>query len=448
MLQATQVSYDQPSENSRLLSPRYLLDAARRRLFYFLVPFLLIAGLGVTTVFWLPAIYYSEARILIEGQQIPTDLVRPTVTTMPTQRIQLIEQRLMTRDNIMALVEKFRLFPEERSTLAPSEIVDLFRRKTQIRTTQLGAARAQADRITIVFTVGFEHENPDIAVRVANELVTLIMNEDVRNRTNQAIETTRFLSREATRLQSELAGVENQIIEVRRARAETVASAAASQAVLEQTNSQLANLKAELSAKTAQFSSNHPEVRALTRKIASLQEIVARTSRAIEVEGGLETLERQRTGLQANIDDVSRRLTAARLGEALERGQQSEKLEVLEQPTRPQQPIRPQRIKLAGLAIGLAFAAGFALAFGTEFIDSTIRTRADLTRLVESHMVVALPTVVTARDRMLRKVRLVVLAALMAAVLAAGATVIYLYQAELILAVEKFMLKLPRYLSR
>ena len=49
---------------------------------------------------------------------------------------------------------------------------------------------------------------PDVATKVANELMTLFLNEDARNRTNRAMETTRFLAREAQRLEAELAAIE------------------------------------------------------------------------------------------------------------------------------------------------------------------------------------------------------------------------------------------------
>ena len=53
-----------------------------------------ISGLTmfVTTLFalFLPAVYRSEAIILIEQQEIPLDLVRSTVTSFADQRIQVL----------------------------------------------------------------------------------------------------------------------------------------------------------------------------------------------------------------------------------------------------------------------------------------------------------------------------------------------------------------------
>src|SRR5260370_9695984 len=57
----------------------------------------------------------------------------------------------------------------------------------------------------------------------------------------------------------------------------------------------------------------------------------------------LDELETQQENIQKNLEAASTKLAAARLGETLEKDQQSEKLEVIEQPTAPQEPIRPNR---------------------------------------------------------------------------------------------------------
>ena len=71
------------------------------------------SGLAIAAL-W-PATYLSEGKILVQSQQIPTELVRPTVTNAAQERIQVIEQRMMTRENLLAIVDKFQLFPTKRS---------------------------------------------------------------------------------------------------------------------------------------------------------------------------------------------------------------------------------------------------------------------------------------------------------------------------------------------
>ena len=109
----------------------------------------------------------------------------------------------------------------------------------------------------------------------------------------------------------------------------------------------------------------------------------------------LEALEAQQETLQKNLDAAQTKLATARIGESLERNQQSEKLEIIEQPTAPQDPVRPNRPKVAGLAVLLAAAAGAGLAFVAELADKAIRRSSDIFAVVDSRLVVSIPYITT-----------------------------------------------------
>ena len=100
----------------------------------------------------------------------------------------------MTRENLLGLVEKYRLFPDRRQSLSGTQLLDIMRQSTKFQPFELDQARRRDGLIAL--TVAFEYEQPEIAMRVANELVTLILNEDARNRSSRAQETTNFLARE------------------------------------------------------------------------------------------------------------------------------------------------------------------------------------------------------------------------------------------------------------
>src|ERR1700694_878873 len=92
-----------------LTRPAYYLGLLKRRWIYFLVPCSSVLLVGAAVTYLWPATYFSEGKILVQSQQIPTELVRPTVTSAAQERIQVIEQRTMTRDILMAIVDKFKL---------------------------------------------------------------------------------------------------------------------------------------------------------------------------------------------------------------------------------------------------------------------------------------------------------------------------------------------------
>src|SRR5882724_752159 len=180
-------SYQEEGGQSHLLQPSFYWELVKRRGLYFIIPFILVLSVGLALAALMPASYLSEGKILVQSQQIPTELVRPTVTSAAQERIQVIEQRTMTRENLLAIIDKFQLFPEKRALMSASQLVELMRKNTKIeplvQPLAFSQVRSRADNPTIVFTVGFEYSDPQTASRVANELVTRILSEDLRDRT-------------------------------------------------------------------------------------------------------------------------------------------------------------------------------------------------------------------------------------------------------------------------
>jgi uncharacterized protein involved in exopolysaccharide biosynthesis len=409
-----QLSYQDrtPSEQQadQSLTPEYFYDVIKRRVLYFVIPFVLIFAIGGAITALLPATYVSEGKMLIESQEIPTDLVQPTVSTLADERVALLQQRIMVRDKLLAVADKYKL-PELARTdlflgrwrpqMSATDMVDMMRDRTQIKPLKSEMAARPGQRQFIAFTVSFENERPEVARQVANELVTTILNEDVRARTNSALETTRFLEREAKRLETELAAVEVKISDVKNSETRAPIGPAGT------TESQLTMLRAELVIKAATYSDAHPDVKALKLKIAALEKVVGKkaSDNPLSEEVGVDALVRQYVSIKANLEGISKKLATARLGENLERGQHSERLSVIEQPTLPQKPERPNRPKILAVVFALAVAAGGGLVFAFEAFDGTIRRNADIAKLIDSQLIVSIPYISTKAEVLRQKSR-------------------------------------------
>ena len=81
--------------------------------------------LGVGVVAIQRPIYRAEGKILVESPEIPPELVHPTITEVANERVQVIQQRIMARDNLMAVVNKFDLFTRERQWMSSTELLEL-----------------------------------------------------------------------------------------------------------------------------------------------------------------------------------------------------------------------------------------------------------------------------------------------------------------------------------
>ena len=212
-----------------------------------------MAAIGAASALIWPATYWSEGKILVQSQQIPTDLVRPTVTNAAQERIQVIEQRLMTRDNLVAIVDKFQMFPDKRNLMSVTQLVEIDEAKDNDRDASTSNSLLHSGARTIPRSClrwALRILILPSASRVANELVTRILNEDIRDRTNRASDTTKFLKREVERLQAENAAMEAKIAQAKQA-----------QLTLKFSQRELirsTQLKADYLQKSALYSEKHP----------------------------------------------------------------------------------------------------------------------------------------------------------------------------------------------
>lgn len=187
------------------------LQILRRRAWLIIGTFAATLAVGVAGALLLPSTYLSSGLILIESQQIPTDLVQATVTSYADERIEVIKQRVMTRDNLLRIIRKYGLFTDAGPTFTPSEQIDEMRKAIGVELVNASMRPDRAGPATIAFKVSFEHRRPEMAQSVANDLVTLFLEENVKVRTQRATQTTEFLAQEAEKLKKELDGIEAHI---------------------------------------------------------------------------------------------------------------------------------------------------------------------------------------------------------------------------------------------
>src|SRR5262245_18895049 len=117
------------------------LAIIRRRFFLAAIVTAGIALGAVALALTLPPTYEAAATILVESQQIPTDLASSTVTANADERIQTIQQRLLARDNLIAIAEKLGLYGYMGTERSPTLVVDNL--LSAISITQISTANQQ-----------------------------------------------------------------------------------------------------------------------------------------------------------------------------------------------------------------------------------------------------------------------------------------------------------------
>lgn len=178
----------------------------RLRLTFLTVSGLLAFLTLVIAVIW-PPTFRAGATILIEQQEIPQELVRSAISSFADQRVQVISQRVMTTQNLMALIERYSLYPDIRESKPREVLLQKMRSDISLKMISADVIDPRSGRptqATIAFTISYQNRSPDLTLKVANELSTLFLNENLTSRTQMAEQTTAFFSEEAAKQQAHI----------------------------------------------------------------------------------------------------------------------------------------------------------------------------------------------------------------------------------------------------
>ncbi|MEL7470454.1 MAG: Wzz/FepE/Etk N-terminal domain-containing protein [Pseudomonadota bacterium] len=408
---------------------RRLVSGVRRRLW--LVAGVTVTGAGVSLAIasTLPPVFESSAKVLVESQQIPNELARSTVTASAAERLTIIEQRLMTRENLLDIARRVDLFDED-SELSPTDRVEHLREKTQIESISFNAnPRYRGPSLVSAFTISYRASDPQTAARVANEFVTMVIAQNITARSERASETHAFFRSEVERLAADLRVAEAEIAAFKSSNRNLLpgtqklrlAELARLRHRMERRERLIARLESgtaddlagtgdvevqpaalvplDASDGTSQLALLRSQQEVLKQKIVSLR---AATDQATVVEMDLGALQRRLDYLQDEYRGAVRKQAEAATGEKLEFSRRAERFEVIEQAAVPESTIEPRRmaISMAGVAgsLGLALVWAFIL----ELKSRAVRTARDMERLLAARPIAVIPYIPARADRVNR----------------------------------------------
>ncbi len=192
------------------------LRQIRRRKYTGLLTAIVVWALAIIITFALPAIYRSTATILIEQQEIPKDLARSTITSFADQRLNVINQRVMTTSNLFKIINEFGLYKDLLDKKPREEVLEEIRAAIMmdiISADVIDPRSGRPTQATIAFNISFDHESPEMTQKVANEITNLFLNENIKQRTRNAQEATEFLREEADKLSQKMVQLDAELAE-------------------------------------------------------------------------------------------------------------------------------------------------------------------------------------------------------------------------------------------
>jgi polysaccharide biosynthesis transport protein len=143
----------------------------------------------VAVLYRLPNRYTSEAVLLVVEQQVPQRYVTPTSTADIANVLQAMTQEVLSRTQLLELIEQFGLYEEERQYLAPEKIIDLMRKYIDIQPLDPVSGRKDFN----AFKISFSSNKAVLARDVTSRLTSLFIRANLKTREDQAANTTNFL---------------------------------------------------------------------------------------------------------------------------------------------------------------------------------------------------------------------------------------------------------------
>ncbi|CUH79418.1 GumC family protein [Tropicibacter naphthalenivorans] len=387
-----------------------VVSAIKRRIWVILAITFVGCVLSLNYALSQTKVYEATAVVQIEEAAVPDQLAGASAQTDTAGRgVKLIEQRLMSRDNLFSVVEKHNLFAED-PTVTPLERVGYMREAASIQEIRDQAqAFAPGGNAPSGLLISVRLTDAEKAAEVANELMTYVIEQSRDRNTGRARETLELFTAEEARVVAEIDALEERIALYKSENARQLPEGVAD------LRTQLANLRdADLDIDqqilTLETTASRQREEVLDRQIGLLQEqkllitermaqIEALIASAPQVERELSAMERELTRLQEQYTVVTRRKAEAEMGQFLEDRQASDRFEVLETALVPEFPVSRSRKKTAIMGGFASILAGLAAAFIIELMNPAIRNASQMERMLGIQPVVAIPMVQTASDR-------------------------------------------------
>jgi polysaccharide chain length determinant protein (PEP-CTERM system associated) len=179
----------------------YLALLVRRR-WWVIIPAVALCGLSILLTLVFPKMYRSQTMILIQQRDVPDDFVKDLIGENIDERLKAIEQTILSRTNLLRIVNEFESrLPEYRSLNDERKVEKLRKRIAIDFPSEKRAGRALP--VTNII-INYSDRSPDLAQKIAARLASLFIEQDNRARENKVFGTAEFLEAELKKVADQL----------------------------------------------------------------------------------------------------------------------------------------------------------------------------------------------------------------------------------------------------
>ena len=153
-----------------------------------------LGGIGLGATFVLPKRYTSQTMVLVAQPAVGPDYVKPVVTEDLNHRLASMKEQILSRTRLQPIIEKFGLYAGVRGQVHIEDLVERLRTAVEIK--PLEPTPGTQSRQLPGFYVDVTFDNPQIAQQICTEITSMFLEQNARERKQQANETTSFLSKQ------------------------------------------------------------------------------------------------------------------------------------------------------------------------------------------------------------------------------------------------------------
>ncbi len=190
----------------------------KRRKWLILLPIITMTVAIGYVVNKLPSVYESKTLLTVKPPTISDKVVQSLTDEDLTQRLQTINQEILSRSSLEPMITKYRLFELERNAGMDTALIV----EKMSKNITVDLERTDDDRKVAAFSIKYKDRSPEAARNVTAELATKYVNAQVLASTQTAEVTREFIDNQLNQAKTSLDALERQRLNVMMENIETL----------------------------------------------------------------------------------------------------------------------------------------------------------------------------------------------------------------------------------
>jgi polysaccharide chain length determinant protein (PEP-CTERM system associated) len=257
------------SVDFRQRSPGDFWRMVKRRKWLILLPVLTMTAAIGYVVYRLPSVYESKTVLTVKPPTISEDVVKSMTNADLTQRIETINQEVLSRSSLEPMIAKYKLYELERNAGVPTElIIERMRKNIDVNLEKTDTEKLAA------FRISYRDRTPEAARNVTMELASKYVNAQVLDQQQVAKQTGDFIATQLGEKKKALDELEQQRLGIMMSNVDTLPENDRGLiAQLEGLRKREENLSKDIQSLSAEKSRLQDNVRSLNRQIQLVEDL-------------------------------------------------------------------------------------------------------------------------------------------------------------------------------